>query len=120
MSPLSVSSGAFARREAYYSQVPLNQPTQYGPVFVRRRARRTYPCTTPLLTPNIRAMTRSVRPWCLKRRISLTRRIDNLAELCCFLDEPIFKADNLFETTTLQSAAPFEEAGAQLAFSSPM
>jgi hypothetical protein len=31
-----------------------------------------------LLTPNIRAMTRSVRPWCLKRRTSLIRRIDNL------------------------------------------
>ena len=25
-----------------------------------------------------RAMTRSVRPWCLKRRTSLIRRIDNL------------------------------------------
>src|SRR5487761_2185184 len=26
----------------------------------------------------MRAMTRSVRPWCLKRRTSLIRRIDNL------------------------------------------
>jgi hypothetical protein len=31
-----------------------------------------------LLTPNVRAMTRSVRPWCLKRKTSLIRRIDNL------------------------------------------
>lgn len=31
------------------------------------------------LTPSIRAMTRSVRPWCLKRRTSLIRRIDNLS-----------------------------------------
>jgi len=33
----------------------------------------------PLLTPNVRAMTRSVRPWCLKRRTSRIRRIDNLS-----------------------------------------
>jgi hypothetical protein len=42
------------------------------------RTHHAYPCTTPLLTPIICAMTRSVRPWCLKRRTSLIRRIDNL------------------------------------------
>src|SRR6202022_3638241 len=29
--------------------------------------------------PNVRALTRAVRPWCLKRRTSRIRRIDNLS-----------------------------------------
>ncbi len=36
----------------------------------------------------------------LIRRIDNRARIDNLAELCCFLDEPIFKADSLFNAVT--------------------
>ncbi|MET4222367.1 hypothetical protein ABIB00_007604, partial [Bradyrhizobium sp. LB14.3] len=65
-------------REQQQLQALVVHPFRKRPSEPRKARRRTYPCTTPLLTPNMRAMTRSVRPWCLKRRTSLIRRIDNL------------------------------------------
>jgi len=46
------------------------QPRQTGSPHVTMRNAITH--------PQLRAMTRSVRPWCIKRKTSLIRRIDNL------------------------------------------